>query len=178
MAPVQRDGLEYEFDVVADLDQDNNLIIGKTRCPAIAGMVVNKAGREVATKLSAWLSDGGAPAEEAAPAKSEKPAPKASSTRSRIAHAVEPAAEAPVVESVAPVEDDFASDLAESMHCHCGVEARYVRGKSGNGWVCGNFGEPEACNFRMKDTTPEPAFDPFEDAEPAAAGTELNGKGH
>jgi len=35
MAPVQRDGLEYEFDVVADLDQDNNLIVGKTRCPSL-----------------------------------------------------------------------------------------------------------------------------------------------
>jgi hypothetical protein len=58
MAPVQRDGLEYEFDVVADLDQDNNLIVGKTRCPMLAGTVVNKAGREIASKLNAWLEDG------------------------------------------------------------------------------------------------------------------------
>ena len=59
LAPVQRDGLEYEFDVVADLDQDNNLIVGKTRCPAVSGAVIPKAGKEIAQKLTAWLSDGG-----------------------------------------------------------------------------------------------------------------------
>jgi hypothetical protein len=63
MQPVQRDGLEYEFDVVADLDQDNNLIIGKTRCSRLTGKVFNKAGREVAEILTDWLTDG-----EAAPA--------------------------------------------------------------------------------------------------------------
>lgn len=194
MAPVQRDGLEYEFDVVADLDQDNNLIVGKTRCPAIAGMVVNKAGREVATKLNAWLSDGGSPegtpeiatpktatskagreavreaAKDVAPkdvSREEKPVARPqSSTRTREVAPVE-AAEAPA--------DDFASDIADTMHCDCGVEARYVRGKSGNGWVCGNFGQPDACNFRMKDSTPEPVVDVFDDAEPEVA---LNGKGH
>lgn len=55
LAPVQRDGLEYEFDVVADLDQDNNLIITKTRCPALTGQVFNKAGIDVAEALSGWL---------------------------------------------------------------------------------------------------------------------------
>jgi hypothetical protein len=41
--------------------------------------------------------------------------------------------------------------------------------------VCGNFGADDACNFRKKDTTPEPAFDPFEDEVPAVS---LNGTGH
>lgn len=67
MQPVQRDGLEYEFDVVADLDQSNNLIIGKTRCSALLGKVFSKAGREVAETLIAWLSDGEA-VEESKPA--------------------------------------------------------------------------------------------------------------
>ncbi len=187
MAPVQRDGLEYEFDVVADLDQDNNFIVGKTRCSAIAGMVVNKAGREVATKLNAWLSDGGAPSEtvpaKAAPTKAapekpqkavtsdEKPVAPTSSTRSRIAAHVEDATQA----RVAPVEAevDFAADIADSMHCHCGVEARYVKGKSGNGWVCGNFGTDDACDFRKKDSTPEAVIDVFDDAESEVV---LNGK--
>lgn len=55
LAPIQRDGLEYEFDVFADLDQDNTLIVRKTRCPALAGGVFAKAGKEVATILNTWL---------------------------------------------------------------------------------------------------------------------------
>lgn len=60
MQPIQRDGLEYEFDVVGDLDAENNLIIGKTRCSALAGLVFPKAGQEVAEMLNAWLQDGAA----------------------------------------------------------------------------------------------------------------------
>ncbi len=188
MAPVQRDGLEYEFDVVADLDQDNNFIVGKTRCPAIAGMVVNKAGREVATKLNNWLSDGGAPEVSAPKAGRESvreaaknvPADVAANAPSEEKSAVKASSSTRLRDKAAaekPVEkaDDFASDIAETMHCDCGVEARYVRGKSGNGWVCGNFGAPDACNFRMKDSTPEPVVDVFDEAEPEVA---LNGKGH
>jgi AAA domain len=58
MQAIQREGLEYEFDVVADLDQDHNLIVTKTRCPALAGAVINKAGERVANTLLEWLSDG------------------------------------------------------------------------------------------------------------------------
>jgi hypothetical protein len=59
MAPVQRDGLEYEFDVYGDLDQDNNLIVGKTRCPALAGQIIRKPGAGLAATLTTWLQ--GAP---------------------------------------------------------------------------------------------------------------------
>lgn len=58
LAPVQRDGMEYEFDVVADMDQDNNMIVSKSRCPAMSGQVINKPGEQVAQTLIAWLSDG------------------------------------------------------------------------------------------------------------------------
>jgi hypothetical protein len=61
LAPVQRDGLEYEFDVYGDLDQDNNLIIGKTRCSALAGQVIAKPGKQLAKVLVEWLG-GTAPA--------------------------------------------------------------------------------------------------------------------
>lgn len=40
--------------------------------------------------------------------------------------------------------------------CHCGVEARYVRGKSGNGWLCGNEDPAHACEFRLRDTAMTP----------------------
>jgi hypothetical protein len=58
LAPVQRDGLEYEFDVVADTDIENNFIVSKTRCPGLVGAVINKPGKDVADVLNAWLSDG------------------------------------------------------------------------------------------------------------------------
>jgi hypothetical protein len=63
LQPVQRDGLEYEFDVVADLDTDNNLIIGKTRCPQLTGVVLPRPGRDIADMLNAWLTNGRPPAE-------------------------------------------------------------------------------------------------------------------
>jgi nucleoside-triphosphatase THEP1 len=56
MAPIQRDGMEYEFDVAADMDIDNNLIIQKSRCPALSGQVIAKPDSQVADVLKSWLS--------------------------------------------------------------------------------------------------------------------------
>lgn len=58
LAPVQRDGLEYEFDVYGDMTVDNDLVIGKTRCPALSGAVLSKPGAELAETLMAWLAMG------------------------------------------------------------------------------------------------------------------------
>jgi len=65
LAPVMRDGIEYEFDVCGDMDQENTLVITKSRCPELAGGVFAKPGREVADVLKEWL--GGAPPEQVAP---------------------------------------------------------------------------------------------------------------
>jgi len=56
MAPIQRDGFEYEFDVFLDMDIDNNAIVNKTRCPALVGGVYAKPGADVAAILIDWLS--------------------------------------------------------------------------------------------------------------------------
>lgn len=70
--PVQRDGLEYEFDVVADLDVENNdLIVGKTRCNVLHGKVYRKAGKDVADTLLRWLDDGAEAAPRPAPVPSQ-----------------------------------------------------------------------------------------------------------
>lgn len=61
MAPVMRDGVEYEFDVCGDLDQDNNLVVTKSRCSALQGKVINRPGKEMAATLIDWLA--GAPQE-------------------------------------------------------------------------------------------------------------------
>lgn len=59
MAPVQRDGFEYEFDVFLDMDIQNNAIVSKTRCTALTGAVISKPGADLAATLQDWLS--GAP---------------------------------------------------------------------------------------------------------------------
>jgi hypothetical protein len=162
LAPVQRDGLEYEFDVVADLDQDNNLIVGKTRCPAVAGAVIPKAGREIARTLKGWLSEGGG--KEAPTGKVEAPKAEAKPEPRAEAKAEKKAAKA--VE--APAETDDFYDDEDAPHCECGVPARYVKGKSGSGWVCGNPVDGKAqCAFRMKEAEPE--YDETFDDVPAAS---------
>ena len=62
LAPEQRQGLEYELDVVGDVDLDHTVIISKTRCSALADAVLPKPGRALADPLRAWLSDGAEPA--------------------------------------------------------------------------------------------------------------------
>lgn len=58
MAPIQREGMDYEFDVVGDLDLEHNLVIGKTRCREIDGQVITKPGEAFGRTLARWLSDG------------------------------------------------------------------------------------------------------------------------
>jgi len=75
MAPVQRDGMEYEMDVVADMDQENNLIVSKTRCPALNQAVIAKPGEEIANTIKQWLTDGApAPAPVKQETKAQEPA--------------------------------------------------------------------------------------------------------
>lgn len=57
LQPIQRDGLEYEFDVVGDMD-DAKLAVSKTRMPALKGAVVREPGEELGKQIGAWLSDG------------------------------------------------------------------------------------------------------------------------
>jgi hypothetical protein len=56
LAPVMRDGIEYEFDVCGEMDQENTLIITKSRCPKLTGGVFGKPGWEVAEILKEWLN--------------------------------------------------------------------------------------------------------------------------
>lgn len=58
LAPVQREGMEYELDIVGDLDVDHNLSITKTRCTALDGAVIHKPGVRLAETLLEWLDEG------------------------------------------------------------------------------------------------------------------------
>ena len=55
LQPVMRDGVEYEFDVCGDMDQENHLVITKSRCPKLTGAVIHKPGGEMAATLREWL---------------------------------------------------------------------------------------------------------------------------
>lgn len=58
LAPVQRQGVEYEFDVVADIDLDHEMTISKTRFSDIADKIYKKPGKKFGATLKAWLNDG------------------------------------------------------------------------------------------------------------------------
>jgi hypothetical protein len=70
LAPIQREGVEYEFDLFGELDQDNTLVIHKSRCPALSGAVIVKPGPAVADTLRSWLQGPEMP-------KRESPGPRA-----------------------------------------------------------------------------------------------------
>ena len=58
LAPIQRDGIEYEFDLTGDLNYNHDLTISKTRCAALDGQVIRNPGAQLAAELKAWLTDG------------------------------------------------------------------------------------------------------------------------
>lgn len=74
MKVIQRDDVEYEFTLYADMDKDNRMIVQKSRCKALSGKIIARPGKDVADTLMAWLSDG-------AP---EEPAPVATDWRSVV----------------------------------------------------------------------------------------------
>lgn len=86
LQPVQRHGIEYEFDVVGDL-HESRLVITKSRCSSIAKAVIDEPGVELGKTLREWLTDG-----------SEAPAS---------------AQPEPAMKEEAPVEHDFGFDENE-----------------------------------------------------------------
>ena len=67
LAPVMRDGIEYEFDVCGEMDQENTLKVTKSRCPKLSGGVFPKPGKELADVLKEWFGSGGARDQEPKP---------------------------------------------------------------------------------------------------------------
>jgi energy-coupling factor transporter ATP-binding protein EcfA2 len=55
LAPVQRDGLEYEFDLVGYMDEDNTFITDKTRCSAYSQKAYAKPGPKEFAPFVEWL---------------------------------------------------------------------------------------------------------------------------
>jgi hypothetical protein len=55
LAAVQRDGMEYEFDLVGDVNLDHQVVFSKSRIPSLDGAVVTKPGAGLAKQLLGWL---------------------------------------------------------------------------------------------------------------------------
>jgi len=106
LAPVMRDGIEYEFDVCGDMDQENTLVITKSRCPRLAGGVFAKPGKEVADVLKEWL--GGAPSEhvQQKPASETRIETKATPAETQISEGVNGAEE---LQPVAVLTEELAA---------------------------------------------------------------------
>lgn len=56
MAPQQREGIEYEFDIVGDIDTEHTCVFSKTRCPDLDGKFFHKPGGDVGEILRQWTS--------------------------------------------------------------------------------------------------------------------------
>jgi hypothetical protein len=78
----QRDGLNFEFAIVGDLDQDHNLIITKTRIKFLDQAVINRPSDELGKQLRNWLDQGDAPVAPTPEIKKTKAAPIARSEES------------------------------------------------------------------------------------------------
>lgn len=83
MAPIQRQGVEYEFDVVCDLDQSHILTVSKSRCSALADQVTTKPGPTFVAPLKDWLEKGTRPE----PVKAQEPAGEVGATAAQNGHA-------------------------------------------------------------------------------------------
>jgi hypothetical protein len=59
LAPVQRDGIEYEFTLMFDLDQNHNFICTKDRTGLFNNIdIPEPLNQEIASKLLTWLNSG------------------------------------------------------------------------------------------------------------------------
>ncbi|MEM4202483.1 MAG: ATP-binding protein [Candidatus Methanomethylicaceae archaeon] len=59
LAPVQRPGMEYEFDIVCDMDWAHIMTVAKSRCPLVADMQIEKPGPEFINIVLDWLEGKG-----------------------------------------------------------------------------------------------------------------------
>jgi hypothetical protein len=58
MAPIQRDDLPYEFDMVLDMDIKHTMVVTKSPYPAQQDVVLTKPGPEFFQAFYAWLNSG------------------------------------------------------------------------------------------------------------------------
>ena len=60
-APIQKEGSEYELDICGLLDDQNTLMISKSRCPEISSGIYPKPGKQFAQIVQKWMNDTSSP---------------------------------------------------------------------------------------------------------------------
>lgn len=58
LAPVQRDGMEYEFDLLCSVSQDHLVTVSGSRCPAMSGAIAPSPGASFFRPYVQWLGLG------------------------------------------------------------------------------------------------------------------------
>lgn len=61
LAPIFRQGGEYEFDVIANVDLNHNLSVEKTRINFLDGKVIHRPDHKLGLTIRDWLSSGATP---------------------------------------------------------------------------------------------------------------------
>jgi len=84
---VQREGVEYEFDIVGLLDLSNTMTIEKSRMPDLTGAIVDKPDGKFADRVLRWLGEG--ETGPAAPAPSQFAPAMPAGTAARAAEGVQ-----------------------------------------------------------------------------------------
>ena len=80
MAPVQREGMDYEFDIVFDVDWDHRAIVSKSRMQSISDKVFRPITAEVGQVIYAWCNSGEAALEKPLPQPRPAQVPETSET--------------------------------------------------------------------------------------------------
>ena len=113
LQPVQRDGLEYEFDVIGDLDPESNrLIISKTRCSVLSGKQFVKDGVTPGKMIRSWLRELAETSPAAAAVAPEPAMPvRTAPTREVPATASDPASVALCTHFIGLVKNATADDI-------------------------------------------------------------------
>ena len=58
LKPIQRQGVEFEFDLIADMDINHTMTVSKSRCSVVDGQIVSKPTAAFMTPVISWLKDG------------------------------------------------------------------------------------------------------------------------
>lgn len=74
LAPIQREGFDYEFSLIFDVQMDHKATVSKNRTGLFEGKVVDLTDKKVAKQLRDWL-ESGTPADTPASAPAVTPAP-------------------------------------------------------------------------------------------------------
>jgi hypothetical protein len=100
LAPVQREGTDFEFDIVFDIDLNHNAMSSKDRSSLFDGKILSRPDEKIGRQILEWLNKG------VAPERTEKPvAPPAQSAVVGVApSSAKSAASTPLTKHLAPPE--------------------------------------------------------------------------